>query len=80
MWAAFGAWCDRRMAYGNEHGWPGGMPVLLEQHMAVCRKLYELAGARRPGALLVEHNRSNPRSPPVEHRYPKVDDRGRMLS
>ena len=40
MWAAFSAWRDRRVAYGNIHGWPGGMLVLLQQNMVVRRKLH----------------------------------------
>lgn len=42
MWAAFGVWRDRRMAYGRAFGWPGGMEALLVQHMAIRRKLHEI--------------------------------------
>ena len=42
MWAAFGVWRDRRVAYCRSFGWPGGMDALLVQHMAIRRKLHEI--------------------------------------
>ena len=42
IWAAFGVWRDLRVAYGNAHGWPGGMDALHLQHMGVRRRLQQV--------------------------------------
>ena len=37
---ALTAWSVARFAYGNEHGWPGGMLVLIQQGRAVRRRIF----------------------------------------
>jgi hypothetical protein len=40
MWVDFRQWCDRRFAYGQENGWPGGMLVLLRQNVGIGDRLH----------------------------------------
>ena len=40
LWIDFRQWCDRRWAYGQEHGWPGGLLVLLRQNVGIGDRLH----------------------------------------
>ena len=41
MWEAFSSWRAQRVSYGCEHGWPGGMPALLQENVALRRALHD---------------------------------------
>lgn len=44
-----GAWCAARRAWAGANGWPGGLVVLVREHVRVRRKVAGIAGSsRRP--------------------------------